>query len=228
MLILLSGCLGVPHDSDSEVVERTCDVVLDELNAEYASIATCDDFSDCGQVLTGTSCGCTRNWVARNDADGTAFYALQGEAGEKECAFGTSVCDCPAAYGFECEAGTCSWDYDEGSWLPDCQADHGATTTIEGISVGNDELLVAVGYGGGCEDHVFTLCWPDQSFMESDPVQVTLELFHEDNDDACDMWIEEEISLDLAPLRQAWTEAYGSEHGSIVLHLGGFDASFDF
>ncbi|NJK33221.1 MAG: hypothetical protein HC927_12930 [Deltaproteobacteria bacterium] len=80
--------------------------------AETQAIRSCSTDSQCGQDLQGTSCGCTRNWVARTDADTTCFYELIELAGPLQCELGlASTCDCPAAEGFVCEAGICQWNY---------------------------------------------------------------------------------------------------------------------
>ena len=52
--------------------------------------------------------------------------------------------------------------------LADCRADEGDGLEFEeGGYIEGDKLFLNVGYGGGCEEHEFTLCWPSQSFMES-------------------------------------------------------------
>ena len=111
----LAGCVGgddEAKDSDSAAGERTCATVQAEYEAEAAAIRSCDDASECGQTLTGTSCGCTRNWVARTDADTTTFYALQAEGSTMECDLGGgSTCDCPEADGYACVDHVCQWNY---------------------------------------------------------------------------------------------------------------------
>lgn len=232
--LLLSGCI-IPDDTgpDDTADPRTCDDVVAEFAAESATIRTCVEPSECGQVLTGTSCGCTRNLVARNDADTTAFYALMAEANEMEggtCDLGlTSTCDCPEAYGFDCVDAVCTWDYTERSEpYPDCRAEAGARYEVNAVALVGDTLTVSVSYGGGCEDHTFTTCWPDGSFMESSPVQASLELFHEDNDDACDAWLTEDVAVDLLPLKEAWQAAYAQSSGTIIVHLGGESVTYSF
>ena len=80
--------------------------------AEVAAIRGCSDDAECGQVLEGTSCGCTRNWVARLDADTTDFWDLVDLAGELRCELPfVSTCDCPAADGYACVDGVCAWNY---------------------------------------------------------------------------------------------------------------------
>jgi hypothetical protein len=83
-----------------------------ELEAELRRVQACSAASDCGQVITGSSCGCTRNLVAANGADLTRVRALLNETIDGErCISLISTCDCPAADGFACEVGRCTWNY---------------------------------------------------------------------------------------------------------------------
>ena len=92
--------------------EPTCDDIVEAFNAETTEIRSCEDDGECGQVLTGTSCGCTRNWVARTDADISEWEAIRDQAFEMGCPIGgISTCDCPPADGFACEQGICTWNY---------------------------------------------------------------------------------------------------------------------
>jgi hypothetical protein len=52
---------------------------------------------------------------------------------------------------------------------------------------------------------------------ESYPPQIWVELYHEDNGDACDAWVTETLTLDLLPLR----EAFATDTGEVVIHFGG-------
>lgn len=100
---------------------------------------------------------------------------------------------------------------------------------IEGSSrIQGDVLTVLVGYSGGCEDHEFRICWPDQSFMESTPVQVGLTLFHNANNDTCEAYISEEIELDLTPLRVAYKDSYGASSGTILIGFNNEQLTYDF
>ena len=232
-LLMCGGCDGSDdpeRDSDNEPV-RTCDTIESEFQAETADIRSCTTDAECGQVLAGTSCGCTRNWVARNDADLTTFDALMAEAGTEQCDLGTdSVCDCPATAGFRCDdAGQCNWNYvDDYDYLPQCTTAAGDAFTVTSASLDGDELVVGVEYSGGCETHDFVLCWPDQSFQESNPVQVDVELFHEDNDDACDAIETEERRFSLAPVKQAFEDAYQSATGTVTINVGGESLTYTF
>ena len=92
-----------------------CEVLLADFAAETKNIRYCQRDEQCGQVLTGTSCGCTRNWVARVEADLTVWNAMREAIVAEGCGIpgGISTCDCPPADGFACEpeAGMCTWSY---------------------------------------------------------------------------------------------------------------------
>lgn len=97
---------------------ETCEEVDLAIAAEFDAIASCTTDAQCGQELTGTSCGCTRNLVARIDADTRAYYALLERQGELGCDGLISTCDCPPADGFACRGGTCTWNYADGVGAP--------------------------------------------------------------------------------------------------------------
>ena len=217
------GCsqLSIPDGRDPTVPE-TCDTLVAEFVAETASIRSCDVAEDCGQVLAGTSCGCTRDWVARTDADTTRFYDLIDQGTALQCDLGLgSPCDCPPADGFDCVEGTCQWapPRPEDVDFSDCTAAEGQATSIDSVVVRGGVLRVRASYGGGCVPHDFTICWPDQAFGESEPVTARLELLHQSEPDPCDGWITESLSFDLAPLTEAYQEQY-AEHGRIAIRLG--------
>lgn len=90
-----------------------CEALVADFVAETESIRSCTSDGQCGQALAGTSCGCTRNWVARVNADISDWTELREAAQDEGCAIPgvISTCDCPAVAGYECNAGVCSWDY---------------------------------------------------------------------------------------------------------------------
>ena len=101
----------LPPSPDISGIE-TCGEFLDAFNQELKHINYCTNASQCGQVLTNTSCGCTRNKVARTDADSTKFYEIISLAKAKECSLPLiSICDCPAANGFACVENQCTWNF---------------------------------------------------------------------------------------------------------------------
>jgi hypothetical protein len=123
---------------------------------------------------------------------------------------------CPSALGPTPEA------------FSECHTEDGHDFTIasadsagDPLWIDGDTLQVSVGYGGGCEEHTFQICWPDGAFAESAPVQATLEIWHGGPVDNCEAWVAETLSFDLTPLKQAWKDAYGDGAGEIVVHVEG-------
>lgn len=119
-LVLLACSGSSPTDPGRPDLPRfdvaalaSCGEVTTAFGEELAFIRYCTRASDCGQPLVGTSCGCTRDLVARADADTTRFYAILDRADELGCEppGGVSTCDCPAAEGFACVANQCTWNY---------------------------------------------------------------------------------------------------------------------
>lgn len=101
------------EDYEPACAAPSCDDMVAAYEAETAEIRGCESDDECGQVLAGTSCGCTRNWVARTDADTSDWETLRTDAQEAGCELsGTiSTCDCPPADGFVCNEGVCGWNY---------------------------------------------------------------------------------------------------------------------
>lgn len=97
---------------DGGIRPSSCEDVRRAFEAELESIQSCDSDAQCGQVLTGTSCGCTRNLVARTDADASRLrQLLETEIDGQRCVSLGSTCDCPAADGFACNDGRCAWNH---------------------------------------------------------------------------------------------------------------------
>ena len=103
----------------------------------------------------------------------------------------------------------------------DCSRADGDDYELVNVDLNGNVLATDVRYLGGCEDHEFAICWPGQSFLESDPVQTTLELWHGANGDECDdVEFDVEFTWDLTPLKEAYQDAYGVEEGTIDVFVG--------
>lgn len=99
--------------------------------------------------------------------------------------------------------------------------------TIENAAIAGDTLVLDVSYGGGCETHDIGLCW-NGAFAESDPVQVWLDVSHDDHDDECDAIVMEKRELGLLAQKLAWQQAYQMEHGTLLIHLEGWAATLEY
>lgn len=98
--------------------------------------------------------------------------------------------------------------------------------TVTGARQESDTLAVDVSYGGGCETHQFSMCWPDRVFLESDPVQVPVVIWHDDGGDTCEAAISQTLQFDLRPLYTAFDDAYGAP-GQVVVGLDGASVTVD-
>ena len=112
LLLLSTACLGGNDSGSDDTTPMTCEELQSAFAAELADLQACDAPSDCGQVLEGTSCGCTRNAVARLDADDSALREIMAQQAAAECDGLVSTCDCPAADGFDCVNNVCTWNYE--------------------------------------------------------------------------------------------------------------------
>ena len=119
----------------------SCDDARAALAEELSSIQACNGDEECGQVLEGTSCGCTRDLVARVDANATLFESLLTAEVDGELCIqnNASTCDCPAADGFTCKSGRCAWNYT--SQAPACDEKPPGRVCIRGIPLGSGERL---------------------------------------------------------------------------------------
>lgn len=110
-----------------------------------------------------------------------------------------------------------------------CEASEGhGGVAIQALSVDGDSLEIDLGYSGGCETHLFEICWPDGTFAYTDPPSVTLALWHGGVEDLCDLYLEETQRFDLGPLKQAWQDESGSESGSLLIQLDGQSVLYTF
>jgi len=106
-----------PSDAPPADATDVCATWVASVENAYAEIRSCTDASQCGQDIP-LGCGCTRNPVARLDADVDAFRALLAD--RPTAADGSpcpdpdvpqgSTCDCPPADGYLCTDGACEWN----------------------------------------------------------------------------------------------------------------------
>jgi hypothetical protein len=119
----------------------SCDDARAALADELSSIQSCNSDDQCGQVLEGTSCGCTRDLVARVDANPTLVKSLlKAEVNGEPCIQNGSTCDCPAADGFACKSDRCTWNYTTQG--PACDEKPPGRVCIRGVPVASGERLV--------------------------------------------------------------------------------------
>ena len=110
-------------------------------------------------------------------------------------------------------------DADTDAQVAVCTPTHSDDYALSGLSLSGDDLVVDLGYSGGCAEHAFELCW-DGALAESEPPQAWLSLGHNANDDECDGWVTEARRFDLSPF-QTWA---GS--ASVILHMDGQSVTY--
>lgn len=106
-IAFVTGCYQNVYGNEYE----TCDELQAAITQELAELQSCSIDSDCGQVLQGTSCGCTNDLIARKNSDPARLNSLMGRGKELQCNALVSDCSCPPANGFVCTNGTCGWNY---------------------------------------------------------------------------------------------------------------------
>lgn len=106
-----STCTSVNVEVD--LAGAQCTALETAFDAAVQEVRGCSEASECGTVIPGYSCGCTRDWVGRLDADPAVLTdaAMAGTAGECGWAAWGSDCDCPEADGFDCVDEICTWNY---------------------------------------------------------------------------------------------------------------------
>ncbi len=90
-----------------------------------------------------------------------------------------------------------------------------------------EELLVQAGHSAGCATHQFGLCFSEE-FAESEPVQVQLQLLHDDGGEMCEAYAMSNLKFDLSPLRDEYETRYGSKQGQIRINMGGESVVYTF
>ncbi len=88
--------------------------------------------------------------------------------------------------------------------------------TLNSATITDDTLILNVSYGGGCENHQFTLVTTGV-FLESFPVQLSVSLAHNANRDPCEAWLTDNYHFDLSAIKNLYQAAYQQKAGTIIL-----------
>ncbi len=116
LLVLLIGCYDPPATTrcDEELPEPdpewSCDDARDSLSSLMDELDTCEVDADCGIVVRGTSCGCTRSPVLPTAAaEHICEYEEALEQSVASCGAASTSCDCAEVLGIGCVLGECTW-----------------------------------------------------------------------------------------------------------------------
>lgn len=93
--------------------------------------------------------------------------------------------------------------------------------SFKNVFIENNLLNLEISYSGGCVSHDFSLIGSGV-FAESYPVETSIVLSHEDNNDNCDSIITDTLIFDLTPLKELYTESYSESSGAITIFLLGY------
>jgi hypothetical protein len=99
-------------------------------------------------------------------------------------------------------------------------ADPSDPLMVTRLEIEGDTLHVDVSHGGGCEEHGYGLCY-EEAWAASSPIQVGFRVLHDDGGDSCDALLNQQLSFDLTPFKQAYAELMGGDAGAAGL---GFEA----
>ncbi|MGD9899892.1 MAG: hypothetical protein AB7T22_12275 [Calditrichaceae bacterium] len=89
--------------------------------------------------------------------------------------------------------------------------------SLEDVSMSGDTLKLEISYSGGCKEHEFLL-YVSKDFAESYPVQASVYLSHNSNDDRCKALIRKDLCFNLSLLKEEYWKLY-NDNGPIDLNL---------
>lgn len=87
---------------------------------------------------------------------------------------------------------------------------------IRTVAISDDVINLEIGYSG-CVGHEFEL-FSSSYFMESNPVQIPIGLYHKSSYDMCPQYSIRTISFSLVPLKELYQHYY-SDNGQIILRI---------
>jgi hypothetical protein len=96
-----------------QLADAQCSALETAFETAFEEVRSCEEAAECGTVISGFSCGCTRDWVGRLDADPDLLTDAAQAGVEGECSWAAwgGTCDCPEADGFDCIDNICTWNY---------------------------------------------------------------------------------------------------------------------
>lgn len=86
---------------------------------------------------------------------------------------------------------------------------------IESLSLQGDLLKLVVSFGGGCQAHTFDV-WTDNSLSLDQPPVIKLFISHDANGDRCEALLQQELLIDLSPIKAAFLKANPGQASGVV------------
>jgi len=87
--------------------------------------------------------------------------------------------------------------------------------SVDRFSISGDSLKLVVSYGGGCEPHDFVV-WTNGSPSQDKPPTVSIVVVHDANDDTCEASIQQDLLIDLSPLKASVLKQHPEMKNGIV------------
>jgi len=192
-------CVGL---SGCECLGTGCaDLFKDEKSCKAAYAECLESWDPCG----GKSCGDACTLCDPKDKDCAETAVEKACSADGLCvAFQPSMCE---------------------SILPSSCADSGGLAIndpyqIDDAFTEGDWLMLIVSYSGGCETHVFSACYG--KVIPAAINKMNLNVNHDSNNDQCEAYITEMITIDLLPIKEAYIAETGDKNGPIGLLLSGW------
>lgn len=80
---------------------------------------------------------------------------------------------------------------------------------VTSLSASAEGLRIGIKHAGGCQTHKYRVCW-DGAVAESDPGQISLAMWHQDNGDQCEALYSGEIVIKDDGLKRSYVSVQGS------------------
>ena len=104
---------------------------------------------------------------------------------------------------------------------------HTDSITVYGIALEGDEVVVSVGYGGGCAEHTFEMCW-NGAWLRTSPPQAPLVLGHDSGDDMCEAYLSEDLRFDASVVIDDALLSGGEDPVDFNFAIEGYMALYEF
>ena len=90
----------------------------------------------------------------------------------------------------------------------------------DALSISGDILSIAVGYGGGCQEHDFALYW-NGSVVKTNPAQIDFYLIHDANGDMCEAALSETLQFDISAFKTKYNSRYRDDEDEVQVNVKG-------
>ncbi len=173
------------------------------------------------------------DWCPDGDQADCAVSNACADGDAKDADDGCNTCSCIDG-GWACTEIACNVEPNNANNAPqllplemgDCPTG-GDALAINSVWVKGDTLSVDASFSGGCAEHTVTACW-DGSFLESNPVQAHISLYHDAHGDSCEAYLTQTFTFDLTSMKDVYNAGYPGTPGTVLLAVDGEGTRYDF